>query len=307
MNPPDVFATFLDDVASSLDEPGTTGRELADRAHLSRFHFDRVITAVAGESPSALRRRLLLERAAYQLASTSSTILDIAIEAGFGSHEAFTRAFSRAYGLAPKVWRQRASHRFFLEAPSGVHFHPPAGLRLPARRKVNGMDVLVKMVEHHVWLVGELISRSEALDASAVDRPLAAAVPDEEPITIRRQLDRMVWQLEMWLAAVADEPFTFPESGRAVSLAQLKDRYEVVGPRFAELARSLNDEGRFDETFVDSTCQPPHVFTYGGMIAHVLTFSAMRRMVVVDALRGVGVNDLGWGDPMHFVAADGAA
>lgn len=33
MNPPDVFATFLDDVASSLDEPGTTGRDLANRGH----------------------------------------------------------------------------------------------------------------------------------------------------------------------------------------------------------------------------------------------------------------------------------
>src|SRR5690242_5457763 len=61
-------------------------------------------------------------------------------------------------------WRREASRVFFLTAPSGVHFQPPAGLRLPARRKVRGMDVLVRMVEHHVWLTGEMIERGARLD-----------------------------------------------------------------------------------------------------------------------------------------------
>ena len=307
MSSTDVFATFVDVVAGSLDDPDTNGTDLARRAHLSRFHFDRVVTAVAGESPSAFRRRLLLERAAYRLVSGSDGVLDIAVDAGFGSHEAFTRAFARAYGVTPREWRRRATHRFFLDAPSGVHFHPPAGLRLPARRKVRGMDVLVKMVEHHVWLVGEMIDRTTRLDDEALDRPVEFSVEsiDERPLTIRRQLDRMVWQLEMWLASVDDEPFDFPESGRAVSLAQLRERYDAAGPRYLDLVRRLHADGRFDETFVDSTCTPPRVFTYGGMVAHVLTFAAARRVLVAGALESAGITDLGAGDPMHFVA-DGA-
>ena len=44
------------------------------------------------------------------------------------------------------------------------------------------------------------------------------------------------------------------------------------------------------------------MFTYGGMIAHVLTFAAHRRTLVVLALSKHGVEELGWGDPMVWVA-----
>lgn len=304
MSPADVFTTFVDLVSGSLDEPETTGADLARRAHLSRFHFDRVVGAMAGESPSAFRRRVLLERAAYRLSSSTDGVLDIAVEAGYGSHEAFTRAFARAYGVPPREWRGRPSHRFFLDAPSGVHFHPPAGLRLPARAKEKGMDVLVKMVEHHVWLTGELIERAARLDAEVLDKPIEFSVEsiDERPLTLRRQLDRLVWQLEMWLASVDDEPFEFPSSGRAVSLTDIRTRYQAAGPRYVSLVRRLHDEGRFDETFVDSTCTPPRVFTYGGMVAHVLTFAAVRRTLAVGALDSAGITDLSSGDPIHHIA-----
>ena len=135
MSSTDVFATFVGVVAASLDDPATTGDDLARRAYLSRFHFDRVVSAAAGEPPGAFRRRLLLERAAYRLLTGPATVLDVAVEAGYGSHEAFTRAFTRAFGTTPRDWRGGPARRFFLDAPSGVHFHPPGSLRLPARRR----------------------------------------------------------------------------------------------------------------------------------------------------------------------------
>ena len=66
--------------------------------HLSRFHFDRLVAAATGEPPATLRRRVLLERAAYRLVTTDRDVLDIAVEAGYASNEAFTRAFTRAFG-----------------------------------------------------------------------------------------------------------------------------------------------------------------------------------------------------------------
>jgi AraC family transcriptional regulator len=62
--PEDTFATFFDVLAAALDDPAATGDELAERVHLSRSHLDRLISALAGEPPAALRRRVLLERAA---------------------------------------------------------------------------------------------------------------------------------------------------------------------------------------------------------------------------------------------------
>jgi len=50
------------------------------------------------------------------------------------------------------------------------------------------------------------------------------------------------------------------------------------------------------------TCQPPRVFTYGGMIAHVLTFAAVRRLVVLGAYESLGITDLEAGDPAPWVA-----
>jgi hypothetical protein len=71
------------------------------------------------------------------------------------------------------------------------------------------------------------------------------------------------------------------------------------------LVSRLNEEGRFDDSFVDTTCEPPRVFTYGGMVAHVLTFAAHRRSLLVGAFHTAGITDLAFGDPMHFIA-DGA-
>ena len=154
----DTFARFVAVLADTMDDHDTDGEELASRVHLSRFHCDRLVSAAAGEPPAALRRRILMERAAYQLITTDHDILRVAVEAGYASNEAFTRAFRRAFGLAPSRWRVRPT-TFRLPAPSQVHFNPPGGLRVPAHRKVTAMDLLTRMVEHHVWLVGELVDR----------------------------------------------------------------------------------------------------------------------------------------------------
>jgi hypothetical protein len=80
----DTSTAFVDVLAEVLDDHETTGEDLAARMYLSRFHFDRLISSVAGEPPS------------------------------------------------------------------DVHFHPPGSLRLPAQKTVTPMNLLTKMVEHHI-------------------------------------------------------------------------------------------------------------------------------------------------------------
>ncbi|MGH2610408.1 MAG: helix-turn-helix domain-containing protein, partial [Tepidiformaceae bacterium] len=88
----DTFATFVETLAASLDDHDARGDELAARAFLSRYHFDRVVAATAGETPARFRRRVLLERAAWRLLTAEGGLLGIALEAGYSSNEAFTRA-----------------------------------------------------------------------------------------------------------------------------------------------------------------------------------------------------------------------
>jgi AraC family transcriptional regulator len=297
----DTFSRFVDVLASSLDEHGATGEQLASRVHLSRYHLDRVVAAVAGEPPHAFRRRILLERAAFRLLTSEDSVLDVALEAGYASHEAFTRAFRRAYGRTPSEWRRHPS-RFQIDAPSRVHFHPPGSLRVPARRKVTAMELLNRMVEHHVWLVGEMLARAGGLTDDVLDATIEISVEgiDDRP-TLRSQLARLVGQLAQWNTATSGGEYDFAiEDGASISC--LRTRLAEAGPTFVESVDAIVREDRLDETFVDALCDPPRVFTYGGMIAHVLTFAAHRRTLVCGALLDAGITDLGAGDPMHWVA-----
>jgi AraC-like DNA-binding protein len=297
----DTFVRFVDVLAETLDDHAARGDDLAARVYLSRYHFDRVVTAVAGETPARFRRRILLERAAYRLLTTDAGLLEIALEAGYSSHEAFTRAFQRAYGAAPSAWRA-APRRLQIESPNGVHFHPPGGLRLPAHTEVRSMDLLLRMVEHHVWLVGEAVERASQLSDGQLDAPIQLSVEgvDCDP-TLRSLLSRLVGQMDMWNAALANRSYDF-EIERGESLMSMRTRLADAGPTFLAHVRAVVEEGRLEETFVDAVCDPPEVFTYGGMIAHVLTFAAHRRTLVVGALHSAGISDLGAGDPMRWVA-----
>jgi AraC family transcriptional regulator len=297
----DTFAWFVDELAESLDDHAATGEDLAARVFLSRFHFDRVVAATAGETPSRLRRRVLLERAAYRLLTTPNGVLEVAHEAGYSSNEAFTRAFRRAYGVAPSAWRAQPG-RIQLRAPNGVHFHPPGGLRLPARDEVSSMDLLAKLLEHHVWLVGEIVDRTRRLPADRLDEPITVSVEgiDDDP-TLRSLLSRLVGQMDMWNAAMESRAYDF-DVERDEPLSSIHARLSTAGPAFLAHAHEVIDGSRLDETFVDAICDPPQVFTYGGMLGHVLTFAAHRRTLAIGALYSAGITDLDAGDPMRWVA-----
>ena len=92
------------------------------------------------------------------------------------------------------------------------------------------------------------------------------------------------------------------EHAGTVSVRSMRARLSEVGPAFLGQVHEIVDDGRLEETFVDALCDPPEVFTYGGMIAHVLTFAAHRRTLVSGAFSDAGITDLGAGDPMRWVA-----
>ncbi|MGH3491022.1 MAG: helix-turn-helix transcriptional regulator [Actinopolymorphaceae bacterium] len=296
---PDVFAAFVEVLADALDDHEATGADLAGRVHLSRFHLDRVIAATAGEPPARLRRRVLLERAAYRLLTTAQTVLEVAVEAGYSTHESFTRAFARAYGTAPGRWRERPT-TFQIEAPSGVHFHPPDSLRLPARTKVSAMDVLVTMVEHHIWLIGEMLTRAETLRDDQLDAPIEISVEgvDDNP-SMRSLLSRLVGQLDMWSAAIEGREYDFAvESGESTS--HMRSRLAEVGPAFLTQVRDICAQNRLDEAIV-CPGEQVEVYTYGAVLAHILTFAAHRRTLVAGALHDAGFTDLDGGDPIRWI------
>ncbi len=79
---------------------------LADIACFSQFHFHRIFSGMVGESVKSYIRRLRLERAANKLKQTDAAVTMIAFETGFETHESFTRAFHKMFGISPLSYRK---------------------------------------------------------------------------------------------------------------------------------------------------------------------------------------------------------
>ena len=164
------------------------------------------------------------------------------------------------------------------------------------------MDLMIRMLEHHVWLTGEIVDRAARLDGDRLDAPIELNVEGlDDDVTLRSLLSRLVGQLEMWNTTIENRSYDFGFE-KDESLASIRRRLESAGRAFLARAREVVAEKRLDETFVDATCDPPQVFTYGGMLAHVLTFAAHRRTLAIGALYSAGIVDLAPGDPMRWVA-----
>ena len=83
--------------------------DLAAQDGRSPFHLQRVFRATVGESPLQFSRRVRLQRAAASLLVTNKSVLEVALDAGFESHEGFSRAFRRRFEISPRKFREQRS------------------------------------------------------------------------------------------------------------------------------------------------------------------------------------------------------
>ncbi len=104
-------------IGKHLDDKLTL-TQLSNIACFSKYHFHRLFTAYTGLSLQQYIRWLRLKRAAHQLiVDKSKSIIDIAINAGFESHESFTRAFKQSCGFSPSEFRSRSSWQAWENPP----------------------------------------------------------------------------------------------------------------------------------------------------------------------------------------------
>lgn len=98
--PKDIVRTALWWIETSGDRPITVA-EIAEAAGVSVFYLTRSFAAVTGIPPARYLRMRRLTQAAYRLARGDEPIVEVALGAGYGSQEAFTRAFTTAFGVTP--------------------------------------------------------------------------------------------------------------------------------------------------------------------------------------------------------------
>src|SRR5262249_7899759 len=95
-------------VEASLGSPCSLA-DIARQAGVSRFHLAHAFRAATGMSLMRYLRGRRLSVAAGRLAAGADDILGVALDAGYGSHEAFTRAFREQFGRTPEAVRACAS------------------------------------------------------------------------------------------------------------------------------------------------------------------------------------------------------
>lgn len=282
-----------------LDDDNHTLEDMAGDAYSSPYHFSRQLSRGAGEPPVAMKRRVLLERSAWQLRH-GATVTDTAFAAGYESVEGFSRAFTRAYGHPPSLATQSASH--WLPAPNGIHFHPPTSLWVSAQE--GSMNpVTEQLVAHDLDDTSALLELAKQLPDPDYRRPhlpdntvLLFDGPDDSLASV---LTHLVFSKEVWLAAI--EGTDFPPD-QADDVATLIERHDTAAARWLAAVRDIDRRGAWDDRIVDALCEPPESFVLSSVVAHVLTYSIHRRQLARQLLRAGGV-EVGAGDPINWLRA----
>jgi AraC family transcriptional regulator len=101
------FSKSIDFIEANLQEPITV-MDVADQVgHYSISHFVRLFHFLTGYTPGNYLQKRRLSEAAFEIVTSNQTFLNIAISYQFGSHEAFTRAIKKQFGITPVRIRQQ--------------------------------------------------------------------------------------------------------------------------------------------------------------------------------------------------------
>ncbi|MGV9672905.1 helix-turn-helix domain-containing protein [Gordonia sp. NPDC003504] len=279
-----------------LDDDNDTLATMAEHAHSSAFHFGRQVSRYSGEAPLAMRRRVMLERAAWYL-HHGRRVTDVAFDSGYESVEGFSRAFARAFGHPPSSAPARRDRGHWLPAPNGIHFHSPTVLYVAAGRgtghndETGAGDILAMMIRHDIDDTTALLAAAAALDDATYRRIILPGnrilqwQGDDD--SIAHVLSHLVTDKRPWLACI--------EGGRAPEavsddLAELTALHHEVSAHWIALTRDIDQRAAWSDSVIDALCEPPESFVLSQIVAHVLTFAAHRRILARMLLREVGVD-----------------
>jgi len=281
-----------------VDADNADVADMARSSFASEFHFSRQVSRLTGEPPAALRRRVMLERAAWRL-QRGEGVATVAADEGWSSPEVFSRAFRRAYGVPPS---QATDVDFWLTAPNGLHFHPPESLWLQHTGDDTPPDVSQLMLAHDVADTQHLIDQAAVLTEGQWQEHLSPGQVvlewDGEEPSIGAVLGAIVWSKQVWLASI--EGRDQPQRDRVPSAPQLADEHRTVATRWTAMIATHAEQGRLGDTVIDALCDPPESFQLYGIVAHVLTYSAHRRELARAMMVRVGLS-IKRGDPLDWM------
>jgi uncharacterized damage-inducible protein DinB len=154
------------------------------------------------------------------------------------------------------------------------------------------MDLLDRLLGHDTWTTRQLLSACQALPDELLDREF-----DIDQRSLRKTFVHIIANMEDWTDLLCGHPLQNKEGD---SIPELLERLSHASRDFANVARKVAREGRYDDGFLDTLDDPPRLKTYGGVIGHLLTHSMHHRAQVMYLMEKVGLQEhiegdlLGW-------------
>jgi AraC family transcriptional regulator len=142
------FTLVINFIEANLDEDLDV-EKLCKLACFSKYHFHRQCSVFIGMSVMSLTRLLRLKRAAYRLAYRDDLVIDIALDSGYESHEAFSRIFKKYFHKSPSDFRKQPDW-----TPWHSIYEPISTLRIkimqttPEVRIVDFPNTAIAVMEH---------------------------------------------------------------------------------------------------------------------------------------------------------------
>ncbi|HEY0698958.1 MAG TPA: AraC family transcriptional regulator [Micromonospora sp.] len=203
----------MDHIERHLDQPIDVA-ELARIAVTSEYHFRRMFSALAGIPLSEYIRRRRLTVAGAEVLTGRRTLLDIAVRYGYGSAEAFARAFRAVHGVGPGDARRsgavlraqpRMSFRLVVEGSSSMRYR----IVQKEEFRLVGRKARVPLV--HEGMNPAIVAFIRSLDPATVRR--IEELSDQEPNGIVNVSDNIAdesraegTELDYWHAVVTNGP-----------------------------------------------------------------------------------------------------
>lgn len=109
----DRVQTGINYIEANLDK-NINLNDVSASANMSHWHFQRIFKALTNETLKSYIRSRRIANSMDSLFNKQYSILDVAIASGFESHESYTRAFKKLFGISPSEYRQNAKDRLII-------------------------------------------------------------------------------------------------------------------------------------------------------------------------------------------------
>ena len=154
------------------------------------------------------------------------------------------------------------------------------------------MDILDRLLGHDTWTTRQLLLACQSLPDKSLDREF-----DIDQGSLRKTFLHIVENMEVWTDLICERPV---QERTGSTVPELIERLSIISRDFANMARRIAREQRYDDCFVDTLDDPPRLKTFGGAIGHLLTHSMHHRAQIMFLMERVGLKEHIEGDLLSW-------